>query len=266
MYENEYLKLLKYRESFLDNEIVRRKKRLEKAPSEKLRIGRKDKFFQYYIRKNGEKSGIYIKKADMDTILLLAQKKYDEAFVTQSEPELKMIQKILKVYSSKKQELSSVFPWEIKSKMDIAEWSDEDYAERWQNIPFVPKKIGKDVPFHVTARGEQVRSKSEEMIANALYSRGIPYKYECPLKIYSGDIRYPDFTILNPYTRKVVFLEHLGKMDDPNYVEMNLQRIRDYEKTGIFLGKELLITMETQKMPLNTKQIDDFISKHFGKS
>ncbi|SDB40656.1 hypothetical protein [Butyrivibrio sp. INlla16] len=128
-----------------------------------------------------------------------------------------------------------------------------------------PKGIDEGVPFHITARGEQVRSKAEEMIANALFSRSIPYKYECPVTLYNGEIRHPDFTILNTHTRKVVLLEHLGKVDDTDYISWNLKKLRDYEKTGIYLGEELLITMETQKMPLTTQNIEDFLDKHFGK-
>ena len=54
-------------------------------------------------------------------------------------------------------------------------------------------------------------------------------------------------------------------VDNAEYVEKNLKKFRDYEKTGIFLGEELLITVETQQMPLNSKGIEAFISKHFGK-
>ncbi len=82
------------------------------------------------------------------------------------------------------------------------------------------------------------------------------------LMIASG----PDFTILNPQTGKVVFWEHLGMVDNAEYVEKNLKKFRDYEKTGIFLGEELLVTVETQQMPLNSKGIEAFICKHFGKN
>ena len=40
-------------------------------------------------------------------------------------------------------------------------------------------------------------------------------------------------------------------------------KLREYEKSGIFLGKELIATLETQQMPLNTKYIEAFIVKHF---
>jgi hypothetical protein len=48
---------------------------------------------------------------------------------------------------------------------------------------------------HRTERGELVRSKSELVIADKLYARGIDYAYEQPLVLPNGHIRYPDFTI-----------------------------------------------------------------------
>jgi hypothetical protein len=39
-----------------------------------------------------------------------------------------------------------------------------------------------------------VRSKSELVIADKLYSRSIEYAYEQPLAIGEGRLRYPDFT------------------------------------------------------------------------
>ena len=48
---------------------------------------------------------------------------------------------------------------------------------------------------HRTERGDLVRSKSELVIADKLFSRGIDYVYEQPLDLGGGRVRYPDFTI-----------------------------------------------------------------------
>lgn len=261
---DEFLKMLKGREEFLVKEIEKREKRLDKAPAGTLRISKKGKTIQYYIRRQTEKSGTYLKRADQKLILTLAQKKYDERFIRLAKSELKYLRTFVDHYSTQIRGLALPFPWEIKKDMDIAEMTDEEYVHYWQSMEYKPKKIDEGVPFHVTARGERVRSKSEELIANALFSHGIPYKYECPVRLYNGEFRYPDFTILNLRTRKVVLLEHLGMLDDPDYIYANLKKVREYEKSGIFLGKELLITAESQKMPMNTRVINAFITKHFG--
>lgn len=52
---------------------------------------------------------------------------------------------------------------------------------------------------------------------------------------------------------KEMYWEHLGMMDDSNYVENALQKIALYEQNGIFPGKNLILTYETGKNPINQK-------------
>lgn len=66
---------------------------------------------------------------------------------------------------------------------------------------------------------------------------------------------YPDFTVLNVKLREELYWEHLGMMDDPVYAENAVQKIASYEQNEIFPGDKLILTYETQKNPLNQKQI-----------
>ena len=86
------------------------------------------------------------------------------------------------------------------------------------------------MPFYDTKRKERVRSKSELNIANMLDSYGVPYKYECPLKLKDGKVIYPDFTVINVKSRKVIYWEHRGMMDDKNYANMAVSRIKQMRK------------------------------------
>ena len=63
--------------------------------------------------------------------------------------------------------------------------------------------------------------------------------------------------------REVVYLEHLGMMDDVQYVEKWLYKQNAYEKNGIILGVNLFITYETGKKPLDTKGLDILIKQRF---
>lgn len=65
---------------------------------------------------------------------------------------------------------------------------------------------------------ERYRSKSEFLIASALKDAGVPFRYECSLYLNGYGTVYPDFTVLNKRTRRVFYHEHLGMMDDINYV------------------------------------------------
>ena len=236
---------------------------MTKAPDGDLKIISKGNTKQYYRRLKGETTGSYLRKADSGIITELAQKRYDKRFVAAAEDELKSIRMFLSKYEMKTSGLSTEFSPELKEKMDIADVAFDEYSVAWQNEAYVPKIIDDRVLVHVTAKGERVRSKSEELIANQLFARKIPYKYECPIRIFNGEYRYPDFTILSPVTHEIVYWEHLGMMDNLEYVAANMKKLKDYEKSGIYLGKELLVTVESKNMPTNTKSIDEFICKHF---
>ncbi len=53
-------------------------------------------------------------------------------------------------------------------------------------------------------------------------------------------------------------------MDSPEYCEKALRKIEFYIKNEIFLGENLIITYETNAMPLNTKIVESLIYKHLN--
>ena len=92
---------------------------------------------------------------------------------------------------------------------------------------------------------------------------GIPYRYEYPL-VLDGNVKvYPDFTILKMPERKEVYLEHLGMMDDMEYVNSTIYKLNTYEKNAIYLGVQLFVTYETSRKALNVRALDDMIKKVF---
>lgn len=109
-----------------------------------------------------------------------------------------------------------------------------------------------------------MRSKSELNIANTLYKMEIPYKYKCPFVLMNGRTVHPDFTILDIVNRREIYWEHRGMMDDRMYLKQSVQRIKEYRKSGIYVGDNLLITEETSTLPLGTDEIED-IARHFFK-
>ena len=134
-------------------------------------------------------------------------------------------------------------------------------VEEWERVTYQGNPFDEqDTSEFFSDKGERMRSKSEVLIANSLFHRGIPYKYEYPIILNNGKIRYPDFTILNMKRRKVFYWEHLGKMGDNDYVIRNVRKISEYGKSGIVLGDKLLLTMETESIPLSTKDIENVIN------
>src|SRR5206468_4512942 len=70
---------------------------------------------------------------------------------------------------------------------------------------------------HRTRRNDLVRSKSEVIIADLLYSiekLRDKYQYEQELSAADGTRRYPDFTIKDDELGLTVYWQHLGMLDD----------------------------------------------------
>jgi hypothetical protein len=112
-----------------------------------------------------------------------------------------------------------------------------------------------------TTNGERVRSKSEVLIADTLKRFGIPYRYEYPLRLKSGITVHPDFLCLNIRTHQEFYWEHFGLMDEPDYLERTLAKIKDYAESDILPGKNFLFTMESVVCHLSTIQVENLINE-----
>jgi hypothetical protein len=51
-------------------------------------------------------------------------------------------------------------------------------------------------------------------------------------------------------------------MDDPDYTNDAILKIRNYERSGILIGNQLLISMESSKIPLNVQDIERMIRQY----
>lgn len=108
---------------------------------------------------------------------------------------------------------------------------------------------------HYTPTGLCTRSKSEAMIATRLEERGVPFRYEQEVPVGTGRM-FPDFAILNRKRRRIVYLEHLGMIDNEDYMFRSLKKLEEYGAGGIVLGENLFITYESKNRPLSIAAID----------
>lgn len=255
--------LLKRRE-YLLAEREKRKHELENAPNGTVRLDTSKKNTQFYFRENSaSKAGIYIPQNELGFVQTLIQKDYDQKVLHSIEQELKAIERYLSGLPSKSaEEIYEFLHPERQKLITPIRQRDEQYIREWEGIPFQRKEIDDSVPPLYTEKGERVRSKSEVIIADILYREGIPYKYECPLTLKGLGKIHPDFTTLNVRKRKVVYWEHLGMMDDVEYVETAINRKEIYERNGIFLGDNLILTFETKNCPLNQRTIRTQIQRY----
>lgn len=241
---------------------------IEKAPPGKIHIINSHNRTQFYLRKDKkDKSGQYIPKSKIATAKLYAQKAYDEKILKLINCECRNLEKFLKQSDnilSKIQRVYSDDRAEVKVLINPVDVSDEDYKNAWLGIAYEGKEISDRVPCYTTKRKERVRSKSELNIANALADLGIPYKYECPLRLSNGAVIHPDFTILDVKRRRELYWEHRGMMDDREYAKNTVARVKLLMRNGILLGKNLIITEETANNPLGTNEIETVIKAYFG--
>ncbi len=240
--------------------------RIRKALPGKIHMSTSGNSIYYYHRTDpSQRSGIYIPKHDSGKIRNLLQKSYDEKVLKQVKKEIHSIESFLKTQEEPEriQAIYLSYPEKSRPFLRPLDVSDEEYAKMWLSISYEknPYPIEKDG--FITDKGDQVRSKSELNIANELFKQHIPYKYECSFQLKGGAVIYPDFTILHPHTRKVVYWEHRGMMDDRSYVADAIQRKKDYQLNNIFPGESLILTDETLKMPLGTSEIRRIIAHYF---
>ena len=229
---------------------------LKTAPGGRLKISKINGKTRYYV----VEGGVTRYSGDKKQIKSLIQKAYNARVRRQALAELKCLEKALNSYPDESfEEVIENTNEERKALINPVIKTDEEYIKQWLAQPYTPKEIGDNIPLIITNRGERVRSKSEKIIADRLYARGAPYKYECPKRNSRYGVIYPDFTILRVKYREVCYLEHYGMMDNPEYAKRMVERNSDYAEDGIIIGKNLFMLFETKEAPLDTQLLDQII-------
>lgn len=254
---------LEHRLKELDKIIISVKKNLASLPSGSLRIHNRQGNTYYYTDCKGHDIDKRIPVYDKDLVCSLAQRSYDLKILRAAETEHAIIQQFLgRMPDRSFENIYESLPEARQVLIKPVRLTDKQLVDKWLKQPYQRKGFYEGDPFFETERGERVRSKSEQLIANRLYSRGIPYKYECPLLV-GGEIIHPDFTILRLSDRKELYYEHLGKMGDEDYAFKTIRRINNYTSNGIILGNRLFTTMESNRSPLDLRILDIMIEENF---
>ena len=256
-----FIEIMTDRCAFLEKTANSLENRKSSFPDGVLNIKTTKNGTYYYCHIGDNKK--YLGRKDEDLIRQLVQKELITKAIKVSKKESSIILKVLHEYPDEViEDLYDNLPGSRKKYATPFFLDTVQYAQQWLSIPYTPKSFKKDAPVFYTLKGERVRSKSEVIIADRLYAKGIPYKYECPLQV-GDEIIHPDFTILRLSDRKIVYHEHCGKMDDPDYTEDLVSRVKKYGRAGIYPGNGLSFSFESSKQPLDISWLDDFIEKNF---
>ena len=240
-----------------------------------VRIAVKRGQLQFYKRESpSDIQGKYIPRSQNALAYSLIQNDYDTKIIPAIEEELRCLKQFHKKYTGIN--VDKVYNKLAAPRQQIVKpltLPDQQYAAAWLKVEYRQKKIPPEVPVLFTENGEQVRSKSEVIIANSLRAAGVPYRYEFPL-LMDKNARdpdfpdfdfcklHPDFYCLNLRTRQEFAWEHLGMMDDPDYATRAAEKIQLYQENGFFPGKNLILTMETSKNPVSSKMLKLIIKEY----
>ena len=237
--------------------------RLKNAPEGSLYISRSGKTVQYYHGTPGKGKGKYIPVSQINLARGLAQKSYDKKIFLLAEKRLSQIKNILRNYAD--DEIDLIYEREGKEKQKLitpvkSTW--EQTREKWISEDYVKKGFYDNAPLIITEKGERVRSKSEKILADYFYRRGIPYKYECPLRLENFGMVHPDFTFLSKKLGKEIYWEHDGRMDDQTYAQNAVKKLHAYEKNNIYPGERLILTFETEKSVLDMQLVEGLVNRY----
>lgn len=262
---------MRARLEMLNDVVAKITKRLNCVPKGVLNISSRQGKYQYYhVLSPSKRKGSFIQKKNMSVAEALAQRDYDKKALLELIAQQKILKKCYEKYNPGIVE--NMYSQLHLARRDLVApliYSDEDYVKRWNEVEYEGKFFEVDFPVLKTARGERVRSKSEVIIADALYHHGIPYRYEYPHRFLGEELNfskrrrfvdvYPDFTCLKVQTREEVVWEHFGMVDDFDYCQNMISKMELYFANGFYLNKNFLMTFETRSKPLNSEIVNEML-------
>ncbi len=205
----------------------------------------------------------YVRQSDLAPIKKLVQKQYEERLQKALLTNRSRLARFIKNYDydfvdqiyqksafARKQYISP-----------IIEPRDEFIKDWYEHHPGGMNPYD-DPPERDTLRGEKVRTKSEQLLADTFYRLGIPYQYEPEFVLNTGYCKYPDFVLLNVIQRKTYYWEHMGLTDEFDYATKNFKKLLVYERNGLILGENLILSLETEDMQLDMKMVDRKIREY----
>ncbi|MCR5181514.1 MAG: hypothetical protein K6D56_00650 [Clostridia bacterium] len=250
------------RVGFLQRIVAEVSDNMSDAPKGKLRVSSSKGTHQFYLQNDiGEEK--YLSKSNMNLIRRIAQKEYYEEVVKSANSELTTLKTLVKKYE--KGTVEDIYDMLAPARRELVEpivIPDDEFVRRWLAEPYEKAGFDSDEPVFLSSKKLRVRSKSEIIFADKYDEYNIPYKYECPLYLEGYGWVWPDFTALKIRYRQIVYHEHLGMMDDPEYAERNVKKIRAYEDNGFVIGKDLILSFETKSHPIGPADAERMIRNY----
>lgn len=231
---------------------------------------RNGKLFYYQMvqdKRNGRRKKTYIKRKDILLAKRLAQKSYYAQVEDVAEKNKAELERFIRRYDADGINEAYEMMSDVKQALILPILGSKEYAlGKWKEQKGTNTASHPELRIYETHQGELVRSKSEVIIANALFQKKdeLLYVYEAELALNVGVkkvIFHPDFKVLNIRTGRIVYWEHFGMLDNPYYASDFTNKINTYINSGYILGKDLFISVETSEIPLDTRSVKRIINE-----
>ena len=245
----------------LRKQINELEQQLWQASEDTFHTVRNGKYIKWIRYRNGKQETI--RKRDRKLAQTLAETAFARFRVNLMKQEYKAASAYLKLCPV--QDTNAFFDRNpgIRELLNISE-SLPEQIKKWAEAPY-PKNEGVyKGTLYPTLKGDLVRSRAEQMIADALFTAGIPYRYECRLSLPGGAFYYPDFTIMHPVTGEIYLWEHLGMEELDYYRHKNANKLYVYFDNGYVPGKNLICTISNDQYKLTPARVQETIRYYFG--
>lgn len=236
-----------------------------------IRVSKDKGRYRYYlVTPENSPDGRYLKKPERELAGMMIQKEYEDRIRESLYKERAVLVKLQKLYQTDGSHFfygpeERIWPTLVEGRKQLTVpmvQDDDTFVREWSSEEYERKSFAEDAPEYYTGSGIRVRSKTELIIAEMLEKKSVPFYYEKPLILKGFGKIHPDFTVLNVKKRKTMYWEHMGMMDDLEYMASALERINRYEAEGFYPGMDLILTHETSSRPIRTRTIERMIETY----
>ncbi len=245
-------------------EMLWEKKKGNKANSHLIRFNSQPQFTYNWYSTVSEEGTCDLELAYALTVHKAQGSEFDKVILVLNEPSRMLSRELL--YTALTRQKSKIIILYNEDAYKLKKYTSVEYsdiARRFTCLFSAPKIVEyknqyyENALIHKTKRGEMVRSKSEVIVANALFDAGIDYGYEEELSLSNGIIAHPDFTIHKG--GKPIYWEHLGMLQKENYRHKWDIKRKSYEDNGIVEGKNLIISKDGLDGSIDSQEIERLI-------
>lgn len=244
----------------IEKEILTIRNKMVHLPKEDIHFSTNGDYTKWKVSDGNERKTL--PQCERMRAELLSERKYYKLLLRDLEQDRKVLKQFIdnaRTESAVDKEISRhpQFCELISNRVTL--WNEAD--RKWMQAAFESNQYKPEELTHKTIAGVTVRSKAEAMIVSALTRHGIAFRYESKVTVVGHTI-YPDFVIIHPKTKEIIYWEHFGLWDNQDYFVKNHKRISELHEAGIMQGKNLIVTYETRDKPLTEIEIEDRIREY----